>query len=78
MQRADARVAAPRKHDLRHATRADQLIVNHVGSHADYGQSATLLPNDFMAGREWDEVCEPFERHSVVVAYEFRDCFFKL
>ena len=78
VQRAHARISAPRKHDLRHAARADQLIVNHIGSHADHRQSAPLLANDFMPGGERDQVRESFERNGVAVAHELSDCFLKL
>ena len=78
MQRAYARITAPRKHDLRHATRADQLIVNHIGSHADHGQSAPLLANDFVPRGKRDQVRESFEGNGVVIAHKFPDCFSEL
>ena len=36
VQRADARIAAPGKLELRDAARADQLIVNQIRRHADH------------------------------------------
>ena len=74
---AHARISAPRKDDLRHASRADQLIVDHIGSHADHRQIALLLADDLMPRGERNQVREAFERHHVAVAHRFADRFGK-
>ena len=68
-------LALPGKHDLRHATGTDQLVVNHIGSHADYCQATPLLANDFVPGGERDQVRESFEGNGVAArALKFPDC----
>lgn len=49
MQRADAGIAAPRKHELLGTTHADHLIVDQIRRHADQRQIFQLLTNDLVA-----------------------------
>ena len=73
MQRADAGIAAPGKHQLRGAAGADQLIVDQVGRHADQRQIAPALADDLVSGGERNQVSEAFQRHDVAVMNHFLD-----
>ena len=66
-QRADARVAAPGKHQPGDAAHADELVVDQVRGHADQGEAPLALADDLMAGRMGDEVGEPLHGHAVAV-----------
>ena len=56
------------KTSLRGAARADELVVDEVGGHADEREIAPALPDDLVARRERDEVGEAFQRDGVAVA----------
>ena len=77
MQRPDAGIAAPRKDQLRHATGADQLIVNQIRGHADERQIAAALTDDLVTGGEWNQVSEALQSHNVTVANHFLDRLFE-
>src|SRR5690349_17795730 len=67
MQRANSRVSAPGKDELRRTAHADHLVIDEIGRHAHETQVATLLPNDFVRGCEGNEVREALEREGVSV-----------
>jgi hypothetical protein len=69
VQRPDPGIPAPGKDQLARASRPDELVVDHVRRHPDQGQITTPLPDDFVPGREGDEVREALHRHRVAVAY---------
>ncbi len=68
VQRADARIAAPRKDELVDAAHADQLVVDQVRRHADQSEMFAALADDLVAGGMRNEVGEAFQRHRVAVA----------
>ena len=68
MQRADARIAAPGKHQLVGAAHADELVVDQVRRHADQRQVLAALADDLVAGGMGNEMGEAFHRHRVAVA----------
>ena len=55
------------------AAGADQLIVDDVRRHADERQVLALLPDDFVAGGERNQVREALEGDGVAVVHEFFD-----
>ena len=67
VERADARVAAPREDQLAHAARADELVVDQVRRHPDERQVAAPLPDELVPGGERDQVGEPLHRHGVAI-----------
>src|SRR5690348_12634503 len=67
MERADARVAAPREDQLARAAHADELIVDQVGGHADEREIALALADDLVPRGEGDEMREPLERDGAPV-----------
>jgi hypothetical protein len=73
VQRSNSRIAAPGKNQLRSAARADELIVDQVGRHADERQVPAALPDNFVACREWNQVCEALQSHHITVANHFLD-----
>jgi hypothetical protein len=73
VQRADARVAAPREHELARAARADQLVVDEVRRHPDQRQVAAPAADQLVPGRVRDQVGEAFERDDVAVLDELVD-----
>ncbi len=73
VQRADARVAAPREDELARAAHPDQLVVDDVGRHPHERQVAPPLPDQLVPGRVRDQVREALERDDVAVAHELRD-----
>jgi hypothetical protein len=75
IQRTDARIAAPRKCQCARAAAADQLVVDQIRRHADQMQSASLLANDLVTGRERNQVRETLERDALAVADELGDDF---
>ncbi len=77
MQRADARIAAPRKNQLRRAAGADQLIVNQIRCHPDQRQIAAALADDLVTGGERNQVSEAFQSHNITVANHFLDRLFE-
>ena len=70
VQRADARVAAPREDQLAGAARADDLVVDEVRGHPGERQVAPALADDLVPGGERDEMGEPLERDRVAVVHE--------
>ncbi len=62
MQGADSGISAPGKHQFPGAAAADHLIVEKVRCHPDQRQAGELLPDDFVACGEWNEVRETFQR----------------
>jgi len=75
MQRADARIAAPREDQLRHAARANHLVVDDVRRQAHHGQVAAPLTDDLVPRGERDEMREPLEGKTVAVAHKLLDGF---
>jgi hypothetical protein len=69
VERADARIAAPRKGQLFRRAHADQLVVDEVRRHADQLQPLAALADDLVRGREWDEMREALHRHAVAIAH---------
>jgi hypothetical protein len=60
-------VAAPGEGEFRGAAGPDHLVMDEVRRHADQVQVAALLPDDFVAGREGNEVREALERDTLPV-----------
>jgi hypothetical protein len=77
VERAHTGVAAPGEHQFFDAACADELVVDHIGGHADHGQVAALLANNLMARRKRDQMSEPFKRDGVAVLDEFLNGFFE-
>ena len=75
VQRADARIAAPRENELVDAAHADELVVDQVRRHADQGQMLAALPYDLVAGGMRNKMGEAFQRHRVAVANGVLDGF---
>ena len=75
VQRADARVAAPREDELARAAHPDQLVVDHVRRHPDERQVAPALPDQLVAGGVRDQVGEALERDDVAVVHQVGDRF---
>ncbi len=73
VQRADARVAAPREDQLADAPCADHLVVDDVGGHPHDREIAPALANDLVTGGNRDEMREPFEGEGVAVVDQFGD-----
>jgi hypothetical protein len=73
MDRAHAGIAAPREHEARRASHADQLVVEDVGRHADELQVFAALPDHFVSGSEWNQVGETFHRNRLAVAHVASD-----
>ena len=67
VQRADARIPAPREHEPRRAAGADQLIVDDVRRHPHERQVATLLPNHLVARGERNQVGEALHGDGVAI-----------
>jgi len=67
VQRADTRIAAPGEDQPARAAGADDLVVDHVRGHPDQRQVTALLPDQFMPGRERNEVGEALHGHGVAV-----------
>ena len=61
MERSDAGVSSPGKHQPPRAAAADHLIVKQVRCHPDQREIGLLLTDNFMPGGEWNEVGEPFK-----------------
>jgi len=68
VQRADARIAAPRENKLVDAAHADELVVDQVRRHADQSETLAALADDFVAGGMRNKVREAFQRHRVAIA----------
>ena len=75
VQGTDAGVSTPGKNELFRAAGSDQLIVDHVRSHAHQRELSPLLPNDFVSRRERNQVRESLHRHGVAVAHQRSHCF---
>ena len=73
VQRADARIAAPREHHLTRAAAADHLIEQQIGGHADQRQVRQLLPDDLVSRREGNQMGETFESHGIAGSNEAGD-----
>src|SRR5215212_5856766 len=69
VQRADARVAAPRENELARAAHPDQLVVDEIRRHAHERELAPLLPDQLVPRGVRDQVREPLERDGVAVAH---------
>ena len=67
MQRADARVAAPRKHELRGAAGTDKLIVNEIRRHPDEREIATALADHLVTGRKRDQMRKALHGDDIAV-----------
>ncbi len=61
VQRTHTGVAAPGKDQLLGAAGADHLVVDQIRRHADQGQIAFLLADDFVAGRKRNQMREAFQ-----------------
>ena len=70
MQRANPRISTPRKNKLASGTHTNELVINHVGRHADQGQILFTLANNFMPCGMWDQVGETLHGHLVAVMDE--------
>ena len=70
VQRPDARVSAPREHQLARAAAADHLVVEQVRRHPNERQIADPLADDLVTGRERDQVRETFERNAIAGPHE--------
>ena len=75
VERADARVAAPREDELPRTAHADHLVVDDVGRHPDELEVAPPLPDQLVTGRMRDQVREALERDGVAVADVLGDRF---
>lgn len=73
VQRADARVAAPREDELAGAGGSDQLVVDHVRRHPHKRQVAPLLPDKLVPRRVRNQAREALESDGVPISHEFRD-----
>ena len=73
VQGADARVAAPREHELARAAGTDQLVVDQVGGHPDQREVAPATADQLVPRRVRDEMGEALERDGVAVAHEVID-----
>ena len=69
VQRPDAGIAAPGKHQLARAARSDELVVDEIGGHPDQGEVAPPLPDHLVPGGERDQVGESLHRHNVAVLH---------
>ena len=73
VQRADARVAAPRERQLGGAAGTDQLVVDDVGRHPHEVQVAAALADDLVPGGVRDQVGEALHRQRVAVVHVLGD-----
>jgi hypothetical protein len=67
VERADARVAQPRKDELPGAAGGHHLVVDEVRGEPGQGQVTPALADDLVARGERDEVGEPLDRDQVAV-----------
>jgi hypothetical protein len=74
VQRADAGIASPGKNQFPDEAHSDHLVVENIGRHADQGEIAAILADDFMARGKGDEVRESFEGDGVAIVDEPGDC----
>jgi hypothetical protein len=70
VQRADARVAAPREDEALHEAGPDQLVVEQIRRHPDQRQLADPLADDLVAGRKRDQMREPLHGDAVARAHQ--------
>ena len=77
VKRANARISAPGKNQLRGAAHADQLVVDQVRRHTNQRQIAPLLPDNFVPRGEGNQVGESLERNRVAVVHELRNGLFE-
>jgi hypothetical protein len=74
MKQTEAWIAGLGKDELLGAAHPDHLVVDNIGAHADEREIPALLPNDFVARGERDQMTESFERHTIAIMDEFGDC----
>ncbi len=72
VQRPDAGVAGVGEDQPAGGSRADHLVVQDVGSHADELELTTALAQHLVAGGKRDQMGEPLKRDRVAVAHELR------
>src|SRR5262245_53150695 len=68
MQRADPRIATPRKDQPPGDAHSDHLIEQQIGGHANERQVLPPLANDLVASRVRNQVREAFQSHTVTIA----------
>ncbi len=73
MKQTEAWIAGPGKDELAGTAHPDHLVVNNVGAQADEREIPALLPNDFMARGERDQMTESFKRYTIPIMDEFGD-----
>ena len=77
MQRADAGIAAPGKHQFLRAARADQQVINQIRGHPYQSQVFLVLADKLVGGGGGNQVREAFKRNGIAVADEAIHCFAK-
>jgi hypothetical protein len=75
VEQAESGISGPGENEFPGATRANHLIENDVGTQPNQGEIAPPLPDDFMSGRKWHQVAEPFQSDTVAIMDESLDCF---
>jgi len=73
MQRSDAGIAAPGEHEFLRAPRADHLVVQQIGGHANQREVGASLADDLVPGGERNQVGESLEGDRVPVAHVHGD-----
>src|SRR5215210_6736851 len=66
---AGTRIPRPGEHQLSGAAGADHLVVDEVRGESAQRKVAPALPDDFVAGRETDEVGEAFDHDRIAVVH---------
>ena len=74
MQRPDTGIATPRENQLPRASRANQLIEDHIRRHAYQRKVVPLLSNHLMPCRKRDQMREPLHRQHIAVMHHVTDC----
>src|SRR5262249_3679773 len=74
VQGTDAGISTPRKNQLLCAARANELVVNDVGSHSNQREVLSALANDFMACGEGNQMSETFHGYGVAIVNVRANC----